>query len=704
MQGLVARTSGSTSRAARRSCYQASEDSEVEDVDAALDTAIEIIRSPRRRPRRRRARDRAPGRRHRRQPAGIDDRERALEVIGRTAELRFRPVLQTQPYVTEEQREQLTTSTTTTTTPPRRRDDDHDVDDRAGADGDTDVRKGRSGSCPARTPACCSRARSRRTTTTVAGHDHDDVPPSPDHDDDAGRRPDHDDVRGLARRHDAREDRTSPTRPVVAARVSPARTSSGLCYQLGPVPTDGDREPRRADRHRPEAGSPATGSGASASGSGATTSRSSTRSAEPVLLPRRRRRARPSSSPSPSTAQVQSAPGIPRRRRSTRPGSAISGSFTEGDAAGPRARAALRRPAGRARAADRAGGLGDARQGLAAGRPHRRAHRRRPGDPLHAPVLPGARPRRAARPDACGRRSCAPIVAWLGRDPGPGAVAGRRHRHHRVGRRHRRLLRRLLRAAEGRDPVGQDASARRSTAASSAPSARSSPPTSPASSAPSCCTVLTVGPVRGFAFFLGLSTILDVVVAWFFTRPLVASLGRSRVLHRGRGSSASPAASACARRRPAKRPDGSRLAALQRRDQLRLRRPHAAVVRHLRRRDPRLGLGLAVHPRPEPRHRLRGRRRLGGRRRRRVRRRRPRRTWPTSGSPTPRCRRSTSGDDERLRIQTEELPRGRARTRSPPRSPSSPASTSSDVSQSIGRRVVGRRDHRQGAARPRSSS
>jgi preprotein translocase subunit SecD len=39
--------------------------------------------------------------------------------------------------------------------------------------------------------------------------------------------------------------------------------------------------------------------------------------------------------------------------------------------------------------------------------------------------------------------------------------------------------------------------------------------------------VLTVGPVRGFAFFLGLSTLLDVVVAYFFTRPLVGILGRS---------------------------------------------------------------------------------------------------------------------------------------------------------------------------------
>jgi preprotein translocase subunit SecD len=40
---------------------------------------------------------------------------------------------------------------------------------------------------------------------------------------------------------------------------------------------------------------------------------------------------------------------------------------------------------------------------------------------------------------------------------------------------------------------------------------------------------LTVGSVRGFAFFLGLSTVLDVVVAWFFTRPAVTLLSASRV-------------------------------------------------------------------------------------------------------------------------------------------------------------------------------
>jgi preprotein translocase subunit SecD len=38
---------------------------------------------------------------------------------------------------------------------------------------------------------------------------------------------------------------------------------------------------------------------------------------------------------------------------------------------------------------------------------------------------------------------------------------------------------------------------------------------------------LTVGPVRGFAFFLGISVLLDLVVAFFFTRPVVALLARS---------------------------------------------------------------------------------------------------------------------------------------------------------------------------------
>jgi len=45
---------------------------------------------------------------------------------------------------------------------------------------------------------------------------------------------------------------------------------------------------------------------------------------------------------------------------------------------------------------------------------------------------------------------------------------------------------------------------------------------------------LTVGSVRGFAFFLGLSTMCDIVIAWFFTRPAILLLSRNKRLQRGR--------------------------------------------------------------------------------------------------------------------------------------------------------------------------
>jgi preprotein translocase subunit SecD len=46
---------------------------------------------------------------------------------------------------------------------------------------------------------------------------------------------------------------------------------------------------------------------------------------------------------------------------------------------------------------------------------------------------------------------------------------------------------------------------------------------------------LAAGSVQGFAFFLGLSTILDIVVTWFFTRPAVSLLGRNEALTSMRG-------------------------------------------------------------------------------------------------------------------------------------------------------------------------
>ena len=46
--------------------------------------------------------------------------------------------------------------------------------------------------------------------------------------------------------------------------------------------------------------------------------------------------------------------------------------------------------------------------------------------------------------------------------------------------------------------------------------------------------LFTVGSVRGFAFFLGLSTLLDLITAFFFTRPMVALLGRNRLFTEAR--------------------------------------------------------------------------------------------------------------------------------------------------------------------------
>lgn len=45
---------------------------------------------------------------------------------------------------------------------------------------------------------------------------------------------------------------------------------------------------------------------------------------------------------------------------------------------------------------------------------------------------------------------------------------------------------------------------------------------------------LTVGSVRGFAFFLGLSTLTDMVISYFFTRPAVLLLARTRLFNNGK--------------------------------------------------------------------------------------------------------------------------------------------------------------------------
>jgi preprotein translocase subunit SecD len=44
---------------------------------------------------------------------------------------------------------------------------------------------------------------------------------------------------------------------------------------------------------------------------------------------------------------------------------------------------------------------------------------------------------------------------------------------------------------------------------------------------------LTVGSVRGFAFFMGLATLADMVVSYFYTRPAVLLLSRTKLLNKG---------------------------------------------------------------------------------------------------------------------------------------------------------------------------
>jgi len=41
--------------------------------------------------------------------------------------------------------------------------------------------------------------------------------------------------------------------------------------------------------------------------------------------------------------------------------------------------------------------------------------------------------------------------------------------------------------------------------------------------------VFTVGAVRGFAFYLGLSTALDLITSWCYMRPAVARATRSKM-------------------------------------------------------------------------------------------------------------------------------------------------------------------------------
>ena len=73
---------------------------------------------------------------------------------------------------------------------------------------------------------------------------------------------------------------------------------------------------------------------------------------------------------------------------------------------------------------------------------------------------------------------------------------------------------------------------------------------------------LSVGAVRGFAFYLGLSTLLDVIITYTFTRPMVVMVGRNRLftearwlgVARGLASTSEPKADGAPTRAPARTP------------------------------------------------------------------------------------------------------------------------------------------------------
>jgi preprotein translocase subunit SecD len=53
---------------------------------------------------------------------------------------------------------------------------------------------------------------------------------------------------------------------------------------------------------------------------------------------------------------------------------------------------------------------------------------------------------------------------------------------------------------------------------------------------------LAVGPVRGFALMLGLASVLDILILYFFTRPLVSLMSGTKLLHRKGIRAAEPVA------------------------------------------------------------------------------------------------------------------------------------------------------------------
>ncbi len=124
--------------------------------------------------------------------------------------------------------------------------------------------------------------------------------------------------------------------------------------------------------------------------------------------------------------------------------------------------------------------------------------------------------------------------------------------------------------------------------------------------------IFAAGVVKGFAFALGLSTLIDLAIFFWFTHPMVVWLSRFRFFNRGHKLSGSTRRASASIASPWEGgPDGQVLASRQRpllRSPVhRLRRPQVALVRPVRRHH-RAGRRRALAQGPQHGHRVHRRR------------------------------------------------------------------------------------------------
>ena len=112
------------------------------------------------------------------------------------------------------------------------------------------------------------------------------------------------------------------------------------------------------------------------------------------------------------------------------------------------------------------------------------------------------------------------IIAFMGQTPQHHHRPGRYHRHHRVDRDHRRLLHRLLRTTEGRGPGRADRPHQRGQGVRQRVPHRAGRRRGVVAGRGHPLFISIGARCEGSPCSSGISTILDVVVTYFFTRPV----------------------------------------------------------------------------------------------------------------------------------------------------------------------------------------